>query len=99
MPKLSAAATSWLSRNEDWLIPLLRKVERLAPANKSYLLYTVIWMVLITAPFLIAGFFLPKTPIAVILRTAVYLIWLVLMMPVTKALIQPFVYWRYTRMM
>lgn len=98
MTKLSVATITWLDKNEQWLLPFLRKVERLAPANNPVMIYIAVWLVAISAPFLLSGLFLPKTPLVETLRIALYVIWLIALIPVIKAVMQPFAYWRYTRM-
>jgi len=94
---LSGLVWSWLNRHEAWLVPFLEKVERHIPKKSVWLVYATLWLVFLTTPFLIVGWLFTLSPVAEICRMAIYSIWLTLMLPVTKAVIEPFTLWRRTR--
>jgi hypothetical protein len=94
--KLSSSVWVFLVKHEKRLIPLLRKAELLAPASSPWALYFLGWILIVSCPFLFAGMIIPKTPVSEILRMALYVIWLALMLPITKAVFEPFTVWRRT---
>lgn len=94
---ISGRVWLWLNRNEHWMIPLLRKAEHPIPEKSVWLVYFTLWILFVTLPFLIVGWLFTLTPIAEICRMALYTVWLILMVPVSRAVFDPFTVWRRTR--
>lgn len=94
---ISGLVWHWLNRNDHWVIPLILKMERIIPKQSVWLVYAAVWLVFVTLPFLVVGWLFTLSPVAEICRMVVYSIWLTLLLPITKAIFEPFTIWRRTR--